>query len=313
MKKVIVTGATGFIGEALCEELIKRNYEVIAIVRNMSKVSEVWKNRVHYVVCELENIQEIDKKIEDRDIDIFFHFGWDGLTEPKRSNIDIQLNNVKNAYQALMSAKKIGCRRFVYAGSIMEYEAIHDLASTSEMTGMGKLYAGAKMYADYVCKTKSRELQIEYITLIISNIYGPTDKSRRFINSTADKMLKNEDIKLSSCEQMYDFIYIKDAVSQMLAVAERGKDLERYYIGNSKPRRLKEFVFAMKKVLNSSSELHFGAIERKGSDLNYEELDTNKVGRELGIQPTVDFETGIGYLKTEKLCILEKMEKFTDW
>lgn len=98
MKKVIVTGATGFIGEALCEELIKRNYEVIAVVRNMSKVSEVWKNRVHYVVCELENIQEIDKKIEDRDIDIFFHFGWDGLTEPKRSNIDIQLNNVKNAY-----------------------------------------------------------------------------------------------------------------------------------------------------------------------------------------------------------------------
>ena len=59
--------------------------------------------------------------------------------------------------------------------------------------------------------------------------------------------------------------------------------------------------------------MHFGAIERKGSDLNYEELDTNKVGRELGIQPTVDFETGIGYLKTEKLCILEKMEKFTDW
>ena len=41
MKKVIVTGATGFIGEALCEELIKRNYEVIAVVRNMSKVTEV--------------------------------------------------------------------------------------------------------------------------------------------------------------------------------------------------------------------------------------------------------------------------------
>ena len=140
--------------------------------------------------------------------------------------------------------------------------------------------------------------------MIISNVYGVGERSTRFINATVKKMLSNETIPLTEGIQQYDFIYVTDAVKAFILVAEKGQNLANYYIGNSKQIPLREFVERMYKVLDSSSELQFGVVPMEAIVLDYNELDTGRLERELGFVPQVPFEEGIkrlsDWINTEK-------------
>lgn len=80
MKKVIVTGANGFIGAELIKELSKRNVEIIAIVRNrnsdISRIEGVFNTRIIY--CNMNEIEKLPDIIPDRDIDTCFYLAWQG-------------------------------------------------------------------------------------------------------------------------------------------------------------------------------------------------------------------------------------------
>ena len=109
--------------------------------------------------------------------------------------------------------------------------------------------------------------------------------------------MKNERIEMTHGNQLYDFIYMADAVEEIILCAEKGKSNHSYYIGNSKQRPLKEFVLEAKEVLKSTSQIDFGAVEFNGVELTYIEFDTGKVERELGYVPKVSFKQGIKHLQ----------------
>ena len=286
--KAVVTGATGFLGTHLVEELISQGYEVIAVGRDVSKMPEQWQtdNRIECVEYSKETLSK-------RKADVFFHFAWKGTTGDARADETVQLDNVKLACDAVRVARMMGCKRFVHAGSLMSYEVVDSFSSESFGPGKNRVYSIGKLTAEYMSKTIAIAEQIEYVNVIISNVYGVGERSTRFINATVKKMLSNETIPLTAGTQQYDFIYVTDAVKAIILVAEKGQNLANYYIGNSKQIPLREFVERMYKVLDSKSELQFGAVPMEAIVLDYNELDTGRLERELGFAPQVSFEEGI--------------------
>ena len=104
---------------------------------------------------------------------------------------------------------------------------------------------------------------MKFIHLRIVSIYGDTDHLWTLVMSSIRKMLNNEDVQLSSCEQKWNFVYIKDAVKQMFLLCEHALNTsdfksETYLIGSKDTRVLKDYVNEMYKLTESKSRLLFG-------------------------------------------------------
>lgn len=295
MKKVIVTGATGFLGGWLIRELVAKGIEVIAVVRDeKSDITQLQQyDNVRIVICPLKDIARLHLMVSVNDADVFYHFAWAGTSGAERADIDLQLSNVKATCDALRAASELGCTKFINAGSIMAYEAMQYISADSASPGMGNIYSTAKLTADFMAKTLAANLKLQYITCIISNIYGAGEKSARFVNSTIRKFLNKEKASFTDGKQLYDFIYITDAVRAFYQIGENGKPFTSYYIGNPIPQPLKKFILTIRDVVDNETELTFGEIPFQGALLKYNEFDTYKLYHELGFVYEISFEEGI--------------------
>lgn len=308
--KIIVTGATGFVGKWLVNELLAQKDEVTVIVKNKEKVPAEWKGTVHVVEASLEQFCRLEQRdFPNGGADILFHLAWSGVSGAKRADVPLQVQNLQYTYDCVELAQRLGCDRFVNAGSIMEYEAMAYIPMEKTEPGMGNVYSTAKLAADFIAKTAAVDKGMEYINLIISNIYGAGEFSERFLNTVLRKMLNHEPIPLTHGEQLYDFIYVSDAVKAMALAGKKGEKNSAYYIGNRKQFPLKCFIQKMKEALESESELQFGKVPFRGIMLNYNEFDTGKM-ESLGFKPEIDFETGVRMTKMwmEKIMTDFKVE-----
>lgn len=291
--KVVVTGATGFVGRWLVNELLEQKEQVTVVVRNKERVPEEWNGLVYVVEASGERgIKLSSGDFPEGKADILFHLAWDGTSGPGRADVRRQLQNVQTVCDMVSLAKNLRCDRFVNAGSIMEYEAVQYIPEAGSEPGLGYIYSTAKLAADFMAKTEVVSAGIDYINVVISNIYGPGEQSERFLNTTLRKMMNHESIPLTHGNQLYDFIYVSDAVKAIILAAKKGEKNSAYYIGNTVQYPLKHFILQMKKVLKSRSELLFGEVPFRGTDLKYYQYETEKLER-LGFVPEVDFSTGI--------------------
>ena len=222
-----------------------------------------------------------------------YFFAWHGTSGELRGDMETQLENVKLTCEAVRIAAYLQCQKFVYAGSIMEYEAIEYLNRDGTVPNRNYIYSASKLLADYYAKILSNDLKIEYCNALISNIYGPGEISKRFIVTMCSKLLRNERMELTSGMQLYDFIYIDDAIKALELIGKKGRNNYTYYIGNKTQKPLKEYILSMKKVVNSSAELVFGAVDFTGVSLSYQEFNTSTLYDDLGFQCAIDFEEGI--------------------
>lgn len=294
MKKAIVTGAGGFVGAAVCKELAGQGVEVTAVARYRNeRVADMEKGqRIRIVYNDLSDAGSFADIIAERDIDAFYHFAWAGSAGLLRGDAKVQMDNVKCAYNAVNACAALGCRRFVFASSIMEYEMEAFMATETE-PGINMLYCIAKKAANYMARTVSGSLGIDFICAVISNIYGPGELSPRLVNTSLRKMLDGERCSFTAGDQMYDFLYITDAAKAFAAIGEMGRPNKAYYIGSQNPRPLKEFLVTMRDCVDSGIKIGLGEVPFNGVSLTYREFDVHSVKNDTGFVPTVSFTEGI--------------------
>lgn len=294
MKKAIVTGANGFVGTAVCKELSKQGVEVIAIIRNEEEIIDAIKDlpKLSIVYADLADFKSLDTKITDRDVDVLYHFAWVGSAGPLRGDADVQMKNVQYTCDTVKTCATMGCKRFVFASSIMEYE-IEATMATEATPGINTLYCSAKVAADYMARTIAGSLGIDYIRAVISNIYGPGELSPRLVNTSIRKMLKGEHCAFSAGEQLYDFIYVTDAAKTFVAIGEKGKKNKTYYIGSQEPKPLKIFLKELRDCVDLGIEIGLGELPFNGVSLTYKEFDINAVKDDTGFVPEISFTEGV--------------------
>ncbi len=294
MKKALVTGANGFVGGAVCRALSDSGVTVVALLKSErsddSYVRGIKNVRIEY--CDIDSYSSLPDIICDRDIDCVYHFAWAGCSGPLRGDADIQIRNILGACNLLQASVDINCHRFIFAGSIMEYE-ISILLGKGIVPPINTLYDQAKLTADRMLKTISQHFGIEYICGLISNIYGPGEISQRLINSSIRKLLLKEHCSFSEGKQLYDFIYIDDAAKAFVLMGTKGLPGKLYYVGSGKPRPLREFLIEMRDAVDPSAQIGLGEIPYLGQSLTYEEFDVDALNVDTGFLPQTDFVHGI--------------------
>lgn len=296
MKNVIVTGASGFIGSTLVRELLKRDVKVVAIDIVFS--DEFLNNKnIACINVSGKSILDLYKEIPNEDYDCFFHLAWIGTSGEKRADYNIQLDNVRMACDYVKLCSEISCKRIVYASSINEMETYEYLQSDDIEPVGGYIYGTGKLAAHLMGETVAKLSNIDFIPVIITNIYGAGEKSARMIYTSIVKLINGEHTSFTEGYQTYDFIYISDAINSLIEIAEKGKPFNRYYIGSGEPKPLKEFLLEMRDVINPKAILGFGDIEFKGIDISYNQFDLKKVERDTGYINQVSFSEGIKLTK----------------
>lgn len=305
MNKVIVTGASGFIGTALVKELINQKVKVFAVIREGSKYPNFFDNNKDIVIinCSMDEYHTLPSLIKEKNFDALYHLAWEGTSGPLRSNYSVQIKNIRQSCNLVEVSRDLNCKKIVFAASIMEYE-IQSLINADIMPNISSIYSIAKMSADYMMKTMASNYKIDYIRAIISNVYGPGELSPRIINTSLRKLINGEHCSFSSGEQMYDFIYISDAAKEFYIIGEKGKGNKSYYIGSLRPKPLKEFLLEMKNLVNPNIEIGLGELPFCGVSLKYDEFDIFAIRDDTGFVPEVTFTEGINrtieWVKSEK-------------
>lgn len=292
MKKAIVTGANGFIGKTLIKALLERNYEIVALDIRFDDVllnnnSVICVNVLNKVVADLKD------EIPQNEYDCFFHLAWAGTSGPARADYEMQLNNVKIACDYIQLCKSIGCKRVIYASSINEMETYEYLQSDDIEPSGGYIYGTGKLAAHLMGETVAKMNGVEFIPVIITNIYGVGEKSARMVYTSINKLIHKEHCSFTAGYQTYDFIYITDAINSIIEVSEKGKAFNRYYIGSGEPKPLREFLIEMKDIVDSEAEIGLGDIPFKGIDISYSQFDLKKVEKDTGYRNKISFAEGI--------------------
>jgi nucleoside-diphosphate-sugar epimerase len=279
LRKVIVTGATGFIGKSLIKYLITKRIQVYAIVRNPSLLESYSSSYLTVYQSQLDKLSAL--KIHfDADIDVFYHLAWEGSSGIDRSNYKLQLNNVKNSIICLEFAKSLGCKKFVSTGTITE-----NLVEQLELVDRDSdniFYGLAKFTSFKMLLLMSKKHGISLVWAQLSNVYGEDDKTGNIISYVISNLKNNKIAEVSLAESYYDFVHIDDVAIALTLLGEKFTSRNKYYIGSGYPRLLKEFLIDIGIIMNKTNLIGLGKRTGDGiffdlSMFNIEELqnDTN--------------------------------------
>ncbi len=294
MNKVVVTGANGFVGSHVCEQLSKQGVKIFAVIKDTNENISCIENLddIEIVYCELAEIETLFEKIPDRDIDVFYHFAWVGSAGPLRCNEEIQLQNALWTARALRTADKMRCKKFINAGTITEKEAYSAIYTQESRPALPYIYGAGKLAARSICKPIANSLDIDLCWAVITNTYGVGEVSPRLVNSSIRKILAGQPLQFTAATQNYDFIYIDDLAKAFVAIGEYGKPNKEYTIGSGNARPLREFLTEMQQALAPEAEFVFGDIPFTGVDLPLEVFDTSDLENDCHFKPEISFAEG---------------------
>ena len=302
MENVIITGADGFVGSYTVNYFLEQGCRVLALDMG-EKPNRLGEHpRLTYAQCDISAAAALEAAAQSGNYDTFIHFAWAGSAGPARVDYNLQMKNALTTVECLKTAKKLGCKRFVCAGSIMEKEveaAVHDQGSRP---GMGYIYGMGKHIAHCLCKSVAADIGIELVWPMITNAYGAGELSPRFVNTTIRKIIQGEPLQFTSGTQSYDFVYVTDVARAFYLIAKNGRPFCEYMIGSSTARPLKEFIIEMVRSLAPDRQPIFGDIPFTGTNMPLSTFDCTDTERDCGFRAGVSFAEGtrmtMDWLKT---------------
>ena len=285
MKTAVLTGATGFLGFALLNELIENGVYVYALCRsnsrNLSRLDGL--SGVRVVESDLDHLEIIE---DIKNCDAFYHLAWEG----NHGDFDIQYKNVILAINCLKLAANLGCRRFICAGSQAEYGNTTDLITEETLLKPTTAYGACKAAAFYLTSDLARRLNIEHSWIRIFSVYGPNDRPSVLILSLLTALKQTGRAALATNgEHIWNYLYVEDAARALRLLGENKLACGVFNLASRINKPLKNFVDEAKAIISASSIITYSD---KESEVNLN-VSTKKIHRVIGEFERVKFCDGI--------------------
>ncbi len=287
MRKIVITGATGFIGKQLLLLLSQSAMQDQIILLTRFNFDQKKINNLTFVpkIIPLdlgENwIEILKEEISDHQT-LFIHLATSYGSESDCQEINIDIPN-----RILQCLSKKNDDVFINTDSFFTKKDVeHSILP---------IYTRTKREFFEFSRNFCHQNNIKMINMRLEHVYGEGDNVSKFIPWLLKNLIDNKPlIKLTSCEHARDFIYVTDVAKAFMYVInglEKINLFEEFSVGTGKSTIVKEMVLKAKEVIKSQSHIEFGAIlERK--DMTFS-IGNPKLLNALGWTPKIDLNVGI--------------------
>lgn len=229
--KILVTGASGFIGSFIVEEALRQGMETWAAVRPSSSRKYLQDERIHFINLNLSSKEELISQLDGHEFDYVVHAA--GAT--KCLHVDdfyrVNTEGTKNLADAII-ALKMPIKRFVFVSSLSIFGAIREKQPYQEITehdtpkpntAYGKSKLKAERYLD------SLGIGFPYIILRPTGVYGPREKDYFLM---AKSIKQHIDFSVGFKRQDITFVYVQDVVQAVFHALNHGKNGRKYFLSD---------------------------------------------------------------------------------
>ena len=303
MKKILITGATGFIGSHLTELCVEKGFEVIAFDRYNPNYNLGWlekskyKNDINFVFGDIRDYDSVLKTM--KGCNIVFHLAaLIGIPYSYLSPQAYLKTNVEGTYNILESSKHLDIEQTI-------------ITSTSEIYGTAKYipidekhpisaqspYSASKISADQLAISYYNSFQLPIKIIRPFNVYGPRQSSRAVIPSIIIQALNNKkEIKLGNVEPSRDFTYVTDTCSAFIDILKIknffGKTIN---IGTNTENKIGDVALKILNKLNSKAIIkkENQRIRSLKSEVNRLKCDNKKILKNTNWKPIISLDKGL--------------------
>lgn len=289
MKKVIVTGANGFIGSNLIGALISRGIKVTAVDCRFAPCHLPDSGLIEKIESNVD--LSLKNKIPADDYDVLYNLAWRGVNGSDKANPYIQLDNIRMALDCATISKKLNIKKFFCAGTVAE-NSVSSLPDLSATTG-GMMYGSAKKACRIMVETYCKNIGQTFVWMQFSNIYGVGNKTGNLVSYTLEQLMSGKDATFGPASQPYDFIYVNDLIDALCRMGSVNLSKSFYFIGSGKPRILKDYLYSIGDILDKRIHIKIGERPDDGIKYTLEMFDNGDLTKEVGDYVGTSFKEGI--------------------
>lgn len=289
MKKIIITGANGFMGKHLAQKYLEEQCDVYCLVQKGATVNF---NNAKVIEFDLDKIEEIESLLP-VDADVLYHLAWAGVSTTYKNDYSIQSQNIAYTLGVLEMASRIRCKKVICPGSVSEY-AISD----SRVDGLSRpcpadMYSACKASARIICDMYAKQHGIDFVWALITSIYGPGREDNNIITYSIKAFLSKEKPSFTKLEQQWDYLYIDDLINALYLLGVSKTTQDTYVIGSGKEQSLAKYIEIVRDMIDPSLEMGIGELPYKTARVDNSIVDISALQRDTGFEPSVDFKEGI--------------------
>lgn len=302
-RKALVTGAAGFIGSHLVEELVRRGYKVRAFVRYNSRSQWGW---LEGLPC-LTDIEICAGDIRDYDsvgdavrgVDIIFHLAaLIGIPYSYVSPLAYIKTNVEGTYNILQAAREEGVKRVVHTSTSEVYGTARYVPIDEEHPLQAQSpYAASKIAADQMALSYYRSFGLPVVVVRPFNTFGPRQSARAVIPTIITQLLAGSGaIRLGNLSPTRDFNYVHDTVTGMIAVGLSEKTVGQVVnIGSGRETSIKDLVEQIGRIMGKEVSIEQEAQRTRpaGSEVDRLLCDNRRAYELAGWGPQYTLEEGL--------------------
>lgn len=283
--RILITGASGFLGSALAGYWVERGHELCLLSRETSNLHRVSGLLDRVCLKKIERAEDVIEAVREFVPDAIVHTA---CTFGRRSESSLEMldANLRFGVALLEAISQRDDRQtiFINAGSGLSQEV--------------SLYAlSKKHFAQWGEEISLRKpTSIKFINVILQQLYGPGDDPSKFTTRAIDACRRDEEfLAVSLGEQRRDFIYINDAVGAFDIILKNNDRFQQYdeiEVGSGVAVRVRDFLELVRRLANSKIRLDFGAVPYRKNEPKVCQADTGRL-RSLGWVARYDLETGL--------------------
>ncbi|MEN6309201.1 MAG: SDR family NAD(P)-dependent oxidoreductase [Anaerohalosphaeraceae bacterium] len=305
MKKILVTGAAGFIGSHLCERLIRDGLTVVGLdnfdpfydiaIKKKNIAGLIQSSRFKLVQGDIRDRTQVEAVLQSDTFDAIVHLAAKAGVRPSIADpagyVDTNLNGTVVMLEAARAAK---VKKFIFASSSSVYgnNPKTPFSETDNVDFPISPYAATKKAGELICYTFSHLYQMDMTCLRFFTVYGPRQRPDLAIHKFARLIEQGKPIPMYGDGSMErDFTFIDDIINGVVAAIERCSGYHIYNLGESRPVRLDTLIAEIEKALGKNARIEL--LPEQPGDVKRTFADVDRAVRELGYCPKTHLADGL--------------------
>jgi nucleoside-diphosphate-sugar epimerase len=293
--RALITGATGFVGSCLTELLVRRGHAVAVLRRESTRPWRIERVllRVTSILGDLEHPAAAAKQIKRFSPDTVFHAGWYGVAGAFRNDPQQTTRNLQGTAELASVAAEAGCKTFVGLGSQAEYGPQNRILSETDPTEPTSTYGVAKLRACQASRHLARQMAMRWAWVRIFSLYGPRDNPQYMIPSLVEKLLRREKPSLTAGEQLWDYLYVRDAAEAIVDVGQNPNAEGVFNLGSGRPQTIRQTVEQLRDLIDPSLPLGLAEVPYRSDQVMHLQADISRLQAATGWTPRTALADGL--------------------